>query len=98
MSIEIACKALHQGKHLELGYNGFSRIVEVHAVGYTKDDNAIMRVWQVSGGSNSGEGTGWKLMRLDKALSPCITDEQSEAPRSGYKRGDPVMQVISCQI
>jgi hypothetical protein len=42
-----ACDALRQRKRLELRYDGYTRVVEVHAVGSTKDGNDIMRVWQV---------------------------------------------------
>lgn len=98
MWINTACDALRQGKCLELRYDGYSRVVEVHAAGYTKDDNAIMRVWQVSGGSTSGERTGWKLMRADETFSAHVIDEPSQAPRQGYKRGDSVMVRIICQV
>lgn len=93
-----ACNALRQGKRLELRYDGYFRVVEVHAVGTSAESNDIMRVWQVRGGSESNEPVGWKLMRLDEALGARVTDEKSEAPRSGYKRGDKVMQFIDCQI
>lgn len=52
------CEALKAGKCFELAYDGFYRVVEVHAVGATKYGNGIMRVWQVRGGSNSGERQG----------------------------------------
>ena len=93
----VACQALRAGKCLELRYDGFSRVVEVHAVGVTKDGNEVMRVWQIRGGSQSGERTGWKLMRLDEAFTAHMIDEKSDAPRTGYKRGDPAMQTIVCQ-
>ncbi|WP_082663379.1 hypothetical protein [Sinorhizobium sp. Sb3] len=93
-----ACDALNRGLCLELRYDGFSRVVEVHAVGATKDGNDIMRVWQVRGGSNSGERQGWKLMRLDEAVSAHVIDEKSEAPRRGYVRGDKAIAWMRCQI
>lgn len=94
----IACEALQSEKCLELRYDGYTRLVEVHAVGTTQDGYPIMRVWQVTGGSRSGERTGWKLMRLDKTGSFGIFDEQSQAPRRGYRRGDRDIAVIRCQI
>lgn len=98
MWIETACAALRANKCLELRYDGYSRVVEVHAVGYTKDGNAVMRVWQVRGGSVSGERAGWKLMRADETFSAHQIDEASQAPRSGYKRGDAIMARIVCQV
>lgn len=92
------CEALAAGKRLELRYDGYSRVVEVHAVGTTKEGNEIMRVWQVRGGSNSGEPQGWKLFRLGEAFSAHVIDEKSEAPRRGYVRGDKTMQWIRCQF
>lgn len=92
-----ACEALAAGKCLELRYSGFSRVVEVHAVGVSTAGNEVMRAWQVRGGSVSGEPVGWKLMRLDEALSAAIINEPSQAPRHGYARGDKGMASISCQ-
>ena len=94
----VACTALRAKKCLELRYDGFTRVVEVHAVGVTKDGNEVMRVWQVRGGSNSRKPAGFKLLRLDEAFTAHMTDEQSNAPRPDYKRGDPAMKIIYCEV
>ena len=38
------CEALRSGHVLELLYDGFFRLVEVHAVGFTKQDDPVMLV------------------------------------------------------
>lgn len=98
MWADIACEALKAGKVLELRYDGYSRSVEVHAVGYTKANHAVMRVWQIRGGSVSDERQGWKLMRLDEATSARISEEDSLAPRLDYKPGDKAMFRIICEL
>jgi hypothetical protein len=57
-----------------------------------------MRVWQVRGGSVSGEPAGWKLLRLDETIGVTITSEASAAPRQGYRSGDRDMARIVCQL
>ena len=79
-------------------YDGYARVVEVHACGFTRQGHAVMRVWQVRGGSASGERTGWKMLRLDEALALVMTGEASEAPRRGYRRGDADMARIVAQV
>ena len=96
--VQVACEALRSGQVLELRYDGYTRMVEVHAVGFTKEDNAVMRVWQISGGSVSNEPVGWKLLRLDEATGAVVTHQKSLAPRPGYKPGDAAMKRITCQL
>jgi hypothetical protein len=98
MHTSTACEALNKGCLLEVRYDGYTRHVEVHACGFTDGGNAIMRVWQVRGGSVSNEPVGWKLLRLDEAWALAILDEKSAAPRRGYRRGDRAMARIVCQI
>jgi hypothetical protein len=99
MQISTACDAIRSGSALELRYDGFSRVVEVHAVGLARTGHFVMRVWQVRGGSVSNEPIGWKLMRLDEGFSGHLTREKSMAPRPGYKRNDKAMaRGISCQV
>ena len=95
---DTACQALRAGKCLQISYDGYMRIVEVHAAGFTDEQHAVMRVWQVRGGSVSNEPVGWKLLRLDEARAFALTGEASAAPRRGYKRGDRNMARIVCQL
>ena len=98
MLIDTACQALRTRKVLELSYDGYSRSVEVHAVGWSKEGHAVMRAWQVRGGSASGERSGWKLMRLEEASGARLVHEPAAVPRKGYKRGDPAMSRIVCEL
>ena len=86
-----AVDALRKGVVLELRYDGYTRHVEVHAVGVTKAGHEVMRCWQIRGGSVHNEPVGWKLMRLDEAIGALLTAEASRAPRTDYRRGDRAM-------
>lgn len=96
--MEMACKALKSRQRFELRYNGFVRVVEVHAVGFSKNNDPVARVWQVSGGSAGTETVGWKLLRLDQSTGGVVLNEASEAPRPGYKPGDRAMTRIVCEL
>ncbi len=99
MQASIACQALRAKLCLDLRYDGFSRLVEVHAVGTSKDGHGIILAWQVGGGSASGQSVGWKLFRLDAVRSAHLSETASLAPRQGYKRGGSQMQGgIICQL
>lgn len=92
------CEALKSGRRLEVRYDGYVRVVEVHTTGITTADNPAMRVWQVRGGSVSNEPVGWKVLLLNEAISYGVLDEKSDAPRRGYKKGDRLFTRIFCQV
>jgi len=92
------CNAIKNLTCLQVVYGGYTRLVEPHTYGISSKDNESVRVWQVSGGSESGEYTGWKIMTVDKIERMVATDIPSEAPRPDYKMGDPFMAHIICEI
>ena len=98
VSVQVFCDAIGAKRRLQLHYDGYTRIVEVHACGLTKDGNSVARVWQVSGGSVTGEPVGWKLLRVDEAHGASILSEASDAPRPGYRRTDAAMARIICRV
>ena len=81
----IACDAIDQGKCLELVYENFSRIIEVHRVGISPAGAHIVSGWQIRGPRH--ERVGWKLLNLDEPISLTLTDIPSQAPRPDYRRG-----------
>ena len=83
MSMRTASDAINRVRCLEVRYDGYTRIVEVHACGYTKNNNAVIWVWQLRGGRMSNAPAGWKLLRLDAATGMRILNEVSAAPRPG---------------
>jgi hypothetical protein len=98
MRVELACEAMTEQRRLQLTYDGWSRTVEVHAVGLTKQNRAVMRVWQTRGGGDGKELVGWKLLGLEEILSARICNRRSAAPRPGYNRDDTHMGLIIRQL
>lgn len=93
------CEAIREHRVLQLNYHWGHRVVEPHTYGLNDNGHELLRVYQVSGASESGEHRGWKLLRVDEIRGLQILDEQFQGPRPGYNRGDRAMdQAIYCQL
>ncbi|WP_448212185.1 hypothetical protein [Colwellia sp. MEBiC06753] len=90
------CKAIENVSLIELRYSGYSRTVEPYAYGRDKKGDEILRCYQISGGSKSGERAGWKLLKVREIYSLHPTSSPFEIRRE-YKRGDSAMEYIFCQ-
>lgn len=90
-------QGIQKRQKLELRYSGYSRTVEPHAYGRDKDGEEILRCYQVSGGSVSGERVGWKILKVHEVFSLSLLSEKFNA-RVGYKRGDKAMEYIFAQL
>jgi len=91
------CQAITDRKVIELRYSGYSRIVEPYAHGRSQNGEDIFRCYQLSGGSESGERVGWKILKVCDVSALHITDTHF-TKRSDYRRGDKAMEVIYCQL
>lgn len=89
---------MHIQKLIDHQYEPGMRLIEPHAVGRTKDGNLVLRAYQVSGASGSGEHNNWKLFRLDKVQAANDAGDEFDGPRSGYNAQDSVMKggIIAC--
>ncbi len=94
---QLIIQAIGGLKLLELRYHGWSRLVEPHAYGRDKSGDEVLRCYQVSGGSDSGERFGWKLLKLKEVSSLAICDT-CFTPRPDYKRNDKSMVAVFEQI
>ena len=94
---QIISEAIQKKSILELRYHGFSRFVEPHAYGRDKNGDEIVRCYQVSGGSESGERCGWKLLKVKEVFLLHITGKPF-IPRPSYRQNDKAMEYIFSQI
>ena len=84
--------AINERHILQINYPPGIRVVEPHAIGYGSDGQILVRAFQTSGASASGEPVNWKLLRLDRFLGAVFTGTSFPGPRPGYKRGDSAMK------
>lgn len=84
--------AIENRLRLRIDYEPGERLVEPHAFGRSAAGDLLLRAYQVEGASASGEHEHWKLFRVDRIRDFGPDDTSSEAPRSGYKRGDRAMK------
>jgi hypothetical protein len=93
----IISEAIQNKRILELRYHRYSRVVEPHAYGRDKSGEEVLRCYQISGGSESGERSGWKLLKVAEVSSLNITNN-SFMRRPDYRRNDKDMAYIFCQL
>jgi hypothetical protein len=92
--VDTFADALNNNVCVSLIYDGKPKIIEVHAVGKsTKDGALVVRAFQVDGES-SRPLPSWALMRVEKMTDIELTTLPSEAPRPGYQPGDKQMSEI----
>lgn len=90
-------EAIETQKLVKLRYHGYVRTVEPHAYGRTKSGEEILRCFQLSGGSESGERTGWKLLKVSEVYSIHLEKLAFQA-RENYHRNDKAMEYIFRQL
>jgi hypothetical protein len=94
---QIICGAIREQRVIELRYHGYSRTVEPHCYGRDKGGDEVLRCYQISGGSESGERAGWKLLKVGEVFSLNATGANF-TPRPAYRRNDKVMEYIFSQL
>lgn len=90
-------EAIAERQVLELRYSGYTRIVEPHAYGRDKSGDEVLRCFPTSGGSQSGERVGWKLLKVAEAYAIHKLKE-TFSPRPEYKPNDKAMEYIFRQL
>jgi hypothetical protein len=91
------CSAINGRQLLELRYHGYVRTVEPYAYGRDKNGDALLRCFQISGGSESGQPTGWKLLKVADAFA--INEQKATfMSRPEYRRGDKAIAFMFCQL
>ena len=92
MNIDMLAAAIKNGDVLSVHYGGGWRLVEPHTLGRGSKGQFLLRAFQISGYSRSGEATGWKLFSVGELVSAVPTAAKFTGPRPGYNPSDSVMR------
>lgn len=93
MNIEgLLRNAIQEQLCIEVNYFPGRRILEPHAFGISSEGNRLLRAFQTSGASSTGEHMGWKLMRVDRIENIVVLSSTFQSPRLGYRKGDSAMK------
>lgn len=91
------CLAIKNKQKLKIKYRGTERIIEPHAFGLDKRGEKL-RAFQVSGFSESGNSSGWKLFKCED-INSMVELSDSFKVRPGYNHnGDRQIPKIICMI
>lgn len=76
--------AIDSKKVIIFRYDGVSRTVEPHIIGYDRQGHLALSAWQIA-----GTGKGWRLFHLSNASGLVTAAETFSGPRRGYNPNDP---------
>jgi predicted DNA-binding transcriptional regulator YafY len=92
-------EAISARRLLRIDYEPGPRIIEPCAYGEGSDGQVLLRAFQTSGASASGEHAYWKLFREDRIVAINLLADHFAGPRPGYRRNDKAMtRGIYCQL
>jgi hypothetical protein len=92
---DIICTAIREKRHLTFVYEMKQRTIEPHVLAYQKaGDELVLGGWQLAGGS----GMGWRDFHATKLTLPNIAEIHFAGPRAIYRRDDPKLGRVVCQL
>lgn len=95
----VIAAAIRQKCRLQIDYYGASqRVVEPHTLGADASGAMLLCGYQLSGGSRSGQSSGWKTFSLTLIGQISALNEHFRHPRAEYKRDDPGFARIDAQL
>ena len=92
------CSAIKTKRIITFYYDGGLRRIEPYCHGVTKKGNELLRAFQISGYSRSGNPIGWKLFSLSKIANLKILDDTFQSIRRDYNPKDSAMSRIFCKV
>lgn len=97
--LQTIADAIQNKRVLEFIYDGLPRVVEPHAVGYSRAGHGLLRCYQIAGESHHPPIPDWRLMTVSKIRSLAVVPNRYfTSPRPDYKRGDSAMARIYAQL
>ena len=85
-------KAISERYLLRIVYDPGERIIEPCAYGTSSEGHGLLRGFQTSGASASGEHVNWKLLRTDRIIQIAVLPQPFAGPRPEYRRNDKAMK------
>lgn len=92
MEEHVLIEAIRTRKVLSILYGGGQRLIEPFTLGELANGKKMLRAFQISGFSKSGEPFGWKLFDFARIESGSPTGASFNRPRPGYNPNDSVMR------
>ncbi len=92
------CAVIRDRSVIQFNYDGGPRTVEPHCHGTSTAGNEVLRGYQTSGFSQSGNPVGWKLFEVAKIHSLHPAGARFSNTRPGYNPDDRGMSMIHCHV
>lgn len=90
---ELLLTAIRKKRRIHFVYHGKHRIAEPQCYGISTAGKEVVRVFQVSGGTQNEP-----LFEVSKMQQLFLSNELFESPGPNFKRGDSAMSVIFAEL
>ncbi len=90
-TIAFLARAIRERMVVRIRYAPGWREIEPHVLGYSAQNDVLLRAFQRSGASTSAAPIHWKIFRVDRIGEVEATGRTFDGPAEGYAPRDPIM-------